>query len=194
MSPKPQTIDEYLARLSKEKRVALEKLRRAIKAAAPKTEECISYGLAAFRLNGKFLVAFGAAANHCAFYPGFFPRRNPQGRTQGLRYQQGHHSFSSGQSLAGHTGAEAGEDSDHATGGSKTGCSGRHYESEDEACTGSATLNHFASGFVDFFKSDFQPAIELAGSGRSDPLQEVKPVFGSGFLPDRFVNQGERTG
>jgi uncharacterized protein YdhG (YjbR/CyaY superfamily) len=35
----------------------------------PEAEECISYGLAAFRLNGRPLVAFGATANHCAFYP-----------------------------------------------------------------------------------------------------------------------------
>jgi uncharacterized protein YdhG (YjbR/CyaY superfamily) len=66
---KPTTIDEYLAPLSADQRAALEKLRKAIKAAAPKAEECISYGLAAFRLNGKPLVAFGATANHCAFYP-----------------------------------------------------------------------------------------------------------------------------
>jgi uncharacterized protein YdhG (YjbR/CyaY superfamily) len=26
-----------------------------------------------FRLGGRLLVAFGAAANHCAFYPGAFP-------------------------------------------------------------------------------------------------------------------------
>src|SRR2546427_4295255 len=31
---------------------------------------CISYQLPAFRLDGKLLVAFGAWANHCAFYPG----------------------------------------------------------------------------------------------------------------------------
>ena len=29
----------------------------------------ISYGLPAFRMNGRPLVAFGAWANHCAFYP-----------------------------------------------------------------------------------------------------------------------------
>lgn len=73
MSAKPQTIDEYLAPLSPEKRAALEKLRRAIKAAAPKAEEGISYQIPAFRLNGKLLVAFGAAAKHCAFYPGSHP-------------------------------------------------------------------------------------------------------------------------
>ena len=67
---KPKTHEDYLARVSSDKRAALEKLRRAIKAAAPNAEECISYQLPAFRLNGKFLVAYGAAANHCAFYPG----------------------------------------------------------------------------------------------------------------------------
>ena len=72
-SAKPQTIDEYLAPLSPEKRAALQKLRRAIKAAAPKAEECISYQLPAFRLDGKVLVWFGAATNHCAFYPGAHP-------------------------------------------------------------------------------------------------------------------------
>jgi uncharacterized protein YdhG (YjbR/CyaY superfamily) len=69
MAAKPQTIDEYLAALSDDKRAALEKLRRTIRAAAPKAEECISYGLASFRLDGRPLVAFGATANHCAFYP-----------------------------------------------------------------------------------------------------------------------------
>src|SRR5438552_11902000 len=67
MAAKPKTIDEYLAALSADQRAALEKLRKTIKAAAPQAEECISYGLAAFRHNG-MLVAFGATANHCAFY------------------------------------------------------------------------------------------------------------------------------
>jgi uncharacterized protein YdhG (YjbR/CyaY superfamily) len=62
-----KTIDEYLAALSEDKRAALEKLRKTIRAAAPKAEECISYQLPAFRQNG-MLVAFGATANHCAFY------------------------------------------------------------------------------------------------------------------------------
>jgi uncharacterized protein YdhG (YjbR/CyaY superfamily) len=75
---KPQTIDEYLAPLRREKRVALEKLRRVIKSAAPTAEECISYGIPGFRLNGKLLVSFGAAANHCAFYPGSYPLKAHQ--------------------------------------------------------------------------------------------------------------------
>jgi uncharacterized protein YdhG (YjbR/CyaY superfamily) len=66
----PQTIDEYLAPLSREKRAALEKLRKDIRSAAPGAEECISYQLPAFRLDGKVLVWFGVATNHCSFYPG----------------------------------------------------------------------------------------------------------------------------
>jgi|CXWL01.1.fsa_nt_gi uncharacterized protein YdhG (YjbR/CyaY superfamily) len=65
---KATTIDEYLAALGAEQRAALTKLRKTIRAAAPKSEECISYQLAAFRLNGKGLVAFGASPGHCAFY------------------------------------------------------------------------------------------------------------------------------
>ena len=73
MPAKPQTIDEYLAPLSSEKRAALEKLRKAIKSAAPKAEECISYQIPSFRLGGRLLVSFGAWTNQCAFYPGAFP-------------------------------------------------------------------------------------------------------------------------
>ena len=67
MRGRTRTIDEYLAALSADKRATLQKLRKIIRAAAPKAEECISYGLAAFRQNG-MLVGFGATANHCAFY------------------------------------------------------------------------------------------------------------------------------
>ena len=65
---KPKSVDEYLALLSPDKRKALEALRETIKTVAPHAEECISYGLCAFRQNG-MLVAFGATENHCAFYP-----------------------------------------------------------------------------------------------------------------------------
>jgi uncharacterized protein YdhG (YjbR/CyaY superfamily) len=67
---KPRTIDEYLAVVNPAQRVALEKLRKTIRTAAPEVEECISYGIPAFRLNGRSLVFFGAWTNHCAFYPG----------------------------------------------------------------------------------------------------------------------------
>jgi len=74
MAPMPAikatTIDEYLAPLPADKRAALQWLRRQIKAAAPGAEECISYGIPGFRLDGKLLVHFGAATKHCAFYAG----------------------------------------------------------------------------------------------------------------------------
>ncbi len=66
----PASVDEYLAALDEDKRTALERLRRSIHAAAPRAEECISYRLPAFRLDGRMLVWFGAASTHCAFYPG----------------------------------------------------------------------------------------------------------------------------
>src|SRR6266496_1439950 len=66
----PKTIDEYLASVNANHRDALKKIREAIHVVAPNAEECISYGIPAFRLNGRSLVFFGAWANHCAFYPG----------------------------------------------------------------------------------------------------------------------------
>jgi uncharacterized protein YdhG (YjbR/CyaY superfamily) len=71
-SPKQEskTIDEYLARVSPKQRAALQKLRQTIRAVMPNAEECISYGIPAFRLNGRSVVFFGAWADHCSFYPG----------------------------------------------------------------------------------------------------------------------------
>jgi uncharacterized protein YdhG (YjbR/CyaY superfamily) len=66
---KPTTIDEYFAPLPADQRAALQKLRKAVKAAAPKAEECINYGLAAFRMNGKSIAGLGASANHLSYYP-----------------------------------------------------------------------------------------------------------------------------
>jgi len=69
VTKRPQTIDEYLAQQTAENRAALQKVRRAIHAAAPRAEECISYGMPAFRLNGKLIAGFKAAANHCSYHP-----------------------------------------------------------------------------------------------------------------------------
>jgi uncharacterized protein YdhG (YjbR/CyaY superfamily) len=75
MPAKPKTIDDYLARVSDTQRTALEKLRRDIQAAVPSAEECISYDIPGYRLGSRLLVSFGAAKNHCAFYPGAHPIR-----------------------------------------------------------------------------------------------------------------------
>lgn len=68
-----RTTDEYLESLPRDQRAALEKLRRDIRAAAPGAEECISYNVPGFRLEGRLLVSYGAAAKHCSFYPGAHP-------------------------------------------------------------------------------------------------------------------------
>ena len=65
---KPATIDEYLAELSADQRAALERVRKIIHAAVPGVEEGISYQIPAFRVDGKWFVWMGAAANHCAIY------------------------------------------------------------------------------------------------------------------------------
>lgn len=69
MKDAPGTIDEYLSALGPDKRDALEKLRQVIREIVPEAEECIRYGIPTFRLDGKTLVAIGAAAHHCALYP-----------------------------------------------------------------------------------------------------------------------------
>ena len=61
-------VDAFLAKVPADKRAALEKLRETIKAAAPKAVELINYGVPMFRLEGKNLVSYAAAANHCSFY------------------------------------------------------------------------------------------------------------------------------
>jgi uncharacterized protein YdhG (YjbR/CyaY superfamily) len=70
MKAAPKSINAYLGRLDRDKRAALQKLRKDIRAAAPRAEECISYQMPGFRLDGKMLVWFGAAAHHCSFFPG----------------------------------------------------------------------------------------------------------------------------
>ena len=65
---KPETIDEYLANVEPDAREALERLRRIIRSAAPMAVETITYRVPVFKLNG-MLVGFGAAKDHCAFYP-----------------------------------------------------------------------------------------------------------------------------
>jgi uncharacterized protein YdhG (YjbR/CyaY superfamily) len=65
---RPKTVAEYLLAAPKDKRAALMKLRKTIKAAAPKAAESLSYGMAAFKHNGKYLVYFAYWKAHIALY------------------------------------------------------------------------------------------------------------------------------
>ena len=67
-APVARNVDHWLSRLEPKHRVALEKLRAQIRAAAPGAEEVISYGQPTFKLHGH-LVAFGAFKNHLSFFP-----------------------------------------------------------------------------------------------------------------------------
>jgi uncharacterized protein YdhG (YjbR/CyaY superfamily) len=69
MAKKPISIDQYLAGVTPAQRAALEKLRQTIRSIVPRAEEGISYGLAAFRLDGRPLAALGATPSHCSFFP-----------------------------------------------------------------------------------------------------------------------------
>jgi uncharacterized protein YdhG (YjbR/CyaY superfamily) len=73
MKKAPKTVDGYLRTLSPDKRAALQKLRRTIRGITPKAVECVSYGVPGFRLDGKLLVSYAAAARHCSIFPGAYP-------------------------------------------------------------------------------------------------------------------------
>src|SRR5271165_2457798 len=53
-------IDEYLATLDEPKRATLTSLRATIMAIVPEAEQCISYGMPAFKLRGKTIAGFAA--------------------------------------------------------------------------------------------------------------------------------------
>jgi len=63
-------VDRILASLPDARRRALQRLRRTLHAAVPRATDCIAYGLPSLRLDGRYLVSYGAAKNHLAFYPG----------------------------------------------------------------------------------------------------------------------------
>src|SRR3989475_10313904 len=67
---RPESIDEYLAAVPVDKRRVLAKLRTQIRAAAPEATEGISYGVPTFKLAGRLLLGFGAAAAPFSLYWG----------------------------------------------------------------------------------------------------------------------------
>jgi len=65
----PADIDSYLAGVEEPKRSMLEQLRQDILAALPHAEECISYGMPAFKVEGKTVAGFAAFKNHLSYLP-----------------------------------------------------------------------------------------------------------------------------
>jgi len=66
---RPQDVEEYIQAYPRNVQVLLQKMRKAIRKAAPDAEEIISYSMPAYRQNG-ILVWFAAFKNHIGFYPG----------------------------------------------------------------------------------------------------------------------------
>ena len=63
------SIDLNLAELDATKRATLQTVRERIRAVIPQAEECISYGMPAFRLDGKVIAGFGAFKHHLSYFP-----------------------------------------------------------------------------------------------------------------------------
>jgi len=62
-------IDDYLDTLEEPIRATLSQLRDTIVAIVPDAEQCISYGMPAFKVRGKTIAGFAAFKNHLSYLP-----------------------------------------------------------------------------------------------------------------------------
>ena len=84
-------VDDYLAALPPDQRAALEHLRATIRAAAPDATEAISYGMPAFKQDGRGLVGYAAFKAHCSLFPmSSHGHRRAGGRARGIHDLEGH--------------------------------------------------------------------------------------------------------
>ena len=75
---KATTVAEFLARAPADKRAALKTVRRAIRAAAPRAIEGLSYGLVGYKYRGRPLIYIGYAKEHCGLYGDVFGHLDPK--------------------------------------------------------------------------------------------------------------------
>jgi uncharacterized protein YdhG (YjbR/CyaY superfamily) len=69
MTVSANEIDDYLDQLDEPKRSTLSQLRKAILDVLPDAEQCISYGVPAFKVGGKTVAGFAAFKNHLSYLP-----------------------------------------------------------------------------------------------------------------------------
>jgi uncharacterized protein YdhG (YjbR/CyaY superfamily) len=62
-------IDDYLDHLDEPKRSTLSRLREDILAVIPDAEQCISYTVPAFKVDGRTIAGFAAFKNHLSYLP-----------------------------------------------------------------------------------------------------------------------------
>ncbi len=81
------SVDEYIRGFPDHVRVLLLQVRNTIIQAAPQAEECISYGMPAYKINGKPLVYFAGYKNHIGFYA--TPTGHKEFEKELAKYKQG---------------------------------------------------------------------------------------------------------
>ena len=81
-------IDKYISGFPNDVQLKLQQIRQAIKKAAPKAEEIISYKMPAYRLNG-MLVYFAGYKNHIGFYPTSTGIENFKEEFSGYKWSKG---------------------------------------------------------------------------------------------------------
>lgn len=64
-----EDIDRYLADLEEPKRDTLEEMRRRILEVIPEAEQCLSYAVPAFKINGKVVAGLAAFKSHLSYLP-----------------------------------------------------------------------------------------------------------------------------
>ena len=62
-------VDEYLQQAPEPHRSTLLTLRATLRGMLPQAAEVISYGMPAFKMNGKAVAGYAHFKNHCSYFP-----------------------------------------------------------------------------------------------------------------------------
>lgn len=65
---RPRPVTQYMASLDPAIRRALQQVRRDLRAALPGAREVISYGVPAYKVEGRLVLGFGATRTRCSLY------------------------------------------------------------------------------------------------------------------------------